>query len=278
MESPLDNKSPEGRITARENEPSFLFLYFLKIRGCPVRREGDKVRIGRLEDLIVETALPYPRTAGIVVRSGLWKMQCRPWNEVRAVNPFEIVVSAKPADPNWQPAPPLERAGRDWLGRWAIEVSTRSIVRLYDFHLLYSEDTMLLAHAETGVRGWLRRWGLEPSALFILGRLFPNLFKERFATFRHLQILRPVRGGGTLLVPPRLLEMEPADLETIIVRLPRSMGLALFETLPDPLAVRVLQEAPSDVRNRLLRSVPPDRQMRIQTLLKESTRSRPLQH
>ncbi len=255
-----------SRDSAGEKDPPFLFLYFRKIRGCPVRREGDKARIGRLYDLIVEPAIPYPRAAGIVIRCGLWKTQYRPWSEVRAVNPYEIIVAEQVANPSWTPNSSMEQPGRDWLGQLAIEVSNRSVVRLYDFHLLYSENILLLAHAETGPRGWLRRLGLEQSVLMLLSRLFPALRKERFATFRHLQILKPDPRSSKIRLPPRLLEMDPPDLETVIARLPSSLRRSVFASLPDELAARVLQETPAEFQARLLRSIPPARQATLEQL------------
>jgi len=267
-----ENVSPRGGGQA----PPFLFLYFLELKGRPVRREGDHARIGWLHDLIVEPAVPYPRVAGVVVRRSLWRTFFRPWNEVRAVNPYEIIVSAEPAQPHWQPEATLPHAGRDWLGRLAVEVSSRTVVRLYDIHLIYSENTMLLAHAETGPRGWLRRWGLEAIGRWSLYRLFPQQFKERFATFRHLQVLRPDRSGNKIILSPRILEMEPSDLETVLSQLPHRMAAAVFSSLPDEVAARVLKEAALRMRGRLLRSAPRDRRQKLERLLAVTTPPPPM--
>ncbi len=166
-----------------------------------------------------------------------------------------------------KPAPAFDYSiRRDLLRQLAVEVSATSVVRIWDLHFVYSENKMVLAHAETGIRGLLRAFHLEKAVLFLLGDLLKTTLRERFATFRHLHVLRTLP-DGTIPIPRRILEMHPADLSAVVRQLPPRLRRHLFTSLTDEAATAVLIESVPTLQRRLLADCPAPRRTTLERLM-----------
>lgn len=253
MDTPPPNVCRAPNDSAQP-EP-FRFLYFTRLAGRPAWDETSGDQRGRIRDFLVQATVPYPTVCGLELDTARGPVSL-PWSAVRDMRD----TAAYLAPANGDPPPAYDyTVRRDLLGQLAVEVSTTQVIRIRDLHFVYSEGRMVLAHAETGIRGVLRRTGLEKPLLATLARLLPAaLFRERFATFRHLQFL-PVQTDGSVTVPARIAEMHPADLARVLMQLPTRLCRPVFDALAPDLAARVLRESETRLQARLLAACRPER-------------------
>lgn len=257
-----DSTDRRDSTVSAKPEP-FLFLYFLELQGIPVLREAGGAVLGWVHDFAVRATTPYPTVCGMEIRTAEGP-RLLPWSAVQDLNnQAAYLIPGEPA------APPAfdYTVRRDLLRKLAVEVSATSVVRVWDIHFVYSEGKMVLAHAETGIRGLLRTLRMEKPVMATLGAMLPApVFRERFATFRHLQILRDC-ADGTMHIPARVLEMHPADLASVLKQLPGRLRRHVFNALPVDAAARVLQEAESRLQSLLLAACPPARRETVCKLM-----------
>lgn len=239
--------SSSSTLGSAKPEP-FRFFYFDRLAGQPVWDETSGTLLGRIHDFMAQSTTPYPTVCGMELTTPAGRRQV-PWSAVRDLT--DTAAYLAPGDPG--PAPAFDFSiRRDLLRKLAVEVSTTAVVRIWDIHFVYAEGKMVLAHAETGIRGILRTLGLEKPVRVSLGRLLPAaLFKERFATFRHLQSLT-FRPDGSAAIPKRILEMHPADLARALRQLPARLRRPVFAALTEETAALVLRETENRLQAHLL--------------------------
>lgn len=263
--------STRSSAAANGSEP-FLFLYFSQLANAPVVNAISGEGLGKIRDFVVKATSPYPVIAGVRVRTPRNGDVLFAWSAVSAVTPRELFLD--PARHDGEPAWDYS-IRHDLLRQLAVEVSATTVVRIWDLHFVYAENKMVLAHAETGIRGMLRALGLEKPAMALLGGVLKTALRERFATFRHLQVLRPLP-DGTIPIPKRILEMHPADLQTVLRQLPGGLRRPVFLALTDDAAAAVLLESTAGLRHRLLGDCPRERRPVLQKLMASPSRNQPL--
>lgn len=217
------------RPTSVPSNPSapFLFLYFSQLVGIPVIETTTGKELGKVHDFVAQATVPYPTVSGLEIRTPLGR-RMYPWSAVRGLTADEVRLSPDPTDL----APVIDYSvRRDLIRQPGVEVSDTSIVRIWDVHFVYSEGKMVLAHAETGIRGVLRTIGLEKPVMALLGSMLTAALRERFATFRHLQILKTMP-DGSVSVPRRVIEMAPEELASALRQLPRRLRRGVRKALP----------------------------------------------
>jgi hypothetical protein len=262
--------SHSGSSASTQAEP-FLFLYFSQLKGTPVLHETSGERLGTVHDFLAQATMPYPTVCGMemIIPGG---RRVVPWSMIRGVTPQAVYLASNDTHP-----PPASdySVHRDLIRKLAVEVSATSVVRIWDVHFVYSEGKMVLAHAETGIRGLLRTLGLEKVVMALLGSVLSASLRERFATFRHLQILTSLP-DGSITIPIRVLEMHPADLASVLRQLPGRLRRQVFSALSVEVAAAVLREAEVRFQGRLLAACPRERQATVKKLMAALRDSPPL--
>src|SRR5207237_2114460 len=115
---------------------------------------------------------PYPLVTGIVTsrRQAL----VVPWSEVRTFAAREVALRVPREEVSPLPANPDDIwLGRDVLDKQVIDTDGRRVVRVNDLQLVESGGKMMLVGADIGVRGLLRRLGIEG-----LGKSLVRLFRR----------------------------------------------------------------------------------------------------
>ncbi|MFO7535751.1 MAG: hypothetical protein R6X19_08750 [Kiritimatiellia bacterium] len=247
----------------------FQFLYYSGMAGCPIMDAISGEKVGRLHDISALATLPYPTVSGLEIRtpSGLKRY---PWSAVKDIQSQSIHLD--PAEDG--PFSADFSVRRDLLRKLAVEVSATMVNRIWDIHFVYSDNQMVLAHAEIGIRGILRTLGLEKLVLLLLGALLKGPLRERFATFRHLQILRKLP-DGSIHIPKRVLEMHPADLAAVLRQLSGQLRRQIFCALPDEAAAAVLSQAELRLQKALLATCKKSRRLTVQKLMQTAMKDLP---
>ncbi len=265
-----DTASQTGSSASPPAE-SFLFLYFSQLVGIPVLHETSGDQLGRVYDFVAQSTTPYPTVCGVQIRSSAGLRQV-PWSAVRHLSSKAMYLS--PDDDS--PVPTADYSVRhDLIRKLAVEVSATSVVRIWDVHFVYSEGKMVLAHAEIGIRGLLRTLRLEKLTLRLLGSILATALRERFATFRHLQIMK-AQPDGSIYITKRVLEMHPADLASVLRQLPDRFRRYVFRELSVEAAAAVLREAETRFQRRFLAACPRERRKTVQKLMAAIREAPPL--
>lgn len=236
--------------------PAYTFFYLSRLMDLPVRYEGEARPFGRLYDLGAQTGPAYPEAAAVQVRPARGETQVLPWSAVKALTAREMVVARTAA-----PAPAVDFwVRRDVLDDQVIDVSGARVLRVNDVHLLYSEGRLVMGHVEVGVRGILRRLGVERPVVALVQWLLDYPLKERFVTWRHVEVLSPGASPGGLRVsaaPSRLADMQPAELADILEELGAKERRGIFNALPLEQAAETLGETEPEFQRTLLDQAEP---------------------
>src|SRR6202165_3824069 len=132
----------------------------------------EQRRVGRVRDVTATVVEPYPVVTGIVVSSK--RGEVVPWSSVRTFAGREGALRAGPESVATVPANDADIwLSRDVLDKQVIDTDGRRVVRVNDLQLVESGGKMLLVGADIGLRGLLRRLGLEG-----IGKSIARLFRH----------------------------------------------------------------------------------------------------
>ncbi len=234
------------------------YYYLPQLLGARVRYEGEERPLGRLYDIGGARLAPYPQAVAIDVKCRGGGHQLLPWSAVAVLSPHEIRLvhtdAAVPTPEFW--------GRRDVLDDQVVDVSGARVLRVNDVHLIHSNGVLVFAHVEVGTLGILRRLRLERPVAFLLRWLFDYTVKERFVTWRHLEVLAPggVPGGVRISgAPERFSAIHPAELADIMEELGVRDRKAFFDALPPEAAAEALEEVTPELQRTLIAQEEPGR-------------------
>jgi CBS domain-containing protein len=225
----------------------------------------DQRRVGRVRDVTATVIEPYPVVTGIVVsrRRG----EVVPWSAVRTYAGREValrggaegaaMVSANDAD-IW--------LSRDVLDKQVIDTDGRRVVRVNDLQLVESGGKMLLVGADIGLRGLLRRLGLET-----LGKSMARLFgRDLPMVLVSWDVVQPLHGESgpadavhLRISGKRISKLHPADIADIVEELSARERSAIFAQLSDEMAAETLEELEPDDQRSVIENMDAERASEI---------------
>lgn len=220
-------------------------IFLTEIQGAAVVDVHQR-GVGHVRDLTVRVQQPYPVVTGIVTSRRAQTVI--PWSRVRTFAAREVALRDAKADVQ------LERAEehdvwlvRDVLDKQVIDLDGRRVVRVNDLQLTESGGHMLLVGADIGIRGILRRLGLERVVKWLmstLGRPLPMVLVP-------WDVVEPVHEGGLDAVHlrisgKRIEKLHPADIADIVEDLGSRERSAVFASLSEEIAADTLEEMELD--------------------------------
>ena len=212
----------------------------------------EQRRVGRVRDVTATVIEPYPVVTGIVISRR--RQETLPWSAVRTFAGREVALRPGPAGAAKAGVNPQDIwLGRDVLDKQVIDTDGRRVVRVNDLQLVESGGKMLLVGADIGVRGLLRRLGLEGFGKSIW-RLFRRDLPMVLVSWDVVQPLEGEPGPGDavrLRIPGRRIsKLHPADIADIVEELSQRERSAIFAQLSDEVAAETLEELePEDQRS-----------------------------
>lgn len=235
--------------------PVGTYCYLSEVLGAPVRLEGAGTAVGRLRDIGFQGTAAYPSATCLRVATRAARGGGAPstvhWSAVAHFAPSGVVLRNA-----GEAAPPVDFwVRRDVLDNQVVDISGAKVRRVNDVHLLYAEGKLLAVHAEIGVLGILRRLGIERPALALFRWLFDYTLKERFVTWRHVQVVSPGDSPGGVrvsLATHRLAELHPAELADILEELGVRERQTLLGRLDTETAAEAIEEMVPDVQRTVL--------------------------
>ena len=198
--------------------------------------------VGRLRDIIIGLGEPFPAVTSLVIGSGR-NTYLIPWNTINLFNRRVISVNARREDlrpSSVQPSDVLIM--RDVMDKQIVDINGAKLVRVNDLELGDVKGKMCLMAVDVGVRGILRRLGLETKGERVVS-LFRARLPYKLIGWHFLQTVEPKLAKLTLTVSrQKVAKMHPADLAEIISEVSQKERQALFGSLDVATAAEALHE------------------------------------
>ena len=251
--------APPSAAEAAGAQAPFTYYFLSELLGAPVRQEGQKRAFGRLRDIGARDAgINYPLASCLDVAGRGYKRLTVPWADVAQLSRREIVVRSAGGEGSdarfW--------LRRDVLDDQVVDVWGAKVHRVNDIHMLYAEGQLIVAHVEVGMRGLLRRIGIERPAVALVQWLLDYTIRDSFVSWRNLEMLNPSVFSGELrasAAPSQLAEIHPAELADIMQQLGVRDRQTLFSRLSVETAAEALREVDPETQRTLIAHQQPDR-------------------
>ncbi|RJQ50329.1 MAG: magnesium transporter [Nitrospiraceae bacterium] len=217
---------------------------------------GDE--LGRVKDFIVVKGDPLPRVSALILEKKKRRF-CLHWKNVGIFNRRIISANIYVSE-----VEPFELSdddlliARDIFDKQIVDANGAKVVRVNDVKLEGINDYACLVAVDVGVRGILRRIGIErksENVYTVFGKTLPhNLIR-----WGYIQPLEPRLTTISLIVPRQMISaLHPADIADIISKVPHEQGIALFKGLDPDVAAGALHELEANVKRAIIESLDKD--------------------
>lgn len=234
--------------------PLFGELFLSEILKQPVLDpKGEE--LGRLKDIAVVKAEPLPKVDALIIerKGGLFRI---PWSEFTMFN--KRIIAAKILAADLVPYDEITDgllALRDVLDKQIVDVNGVKVVRVNDIKLEGYESEAVLIAVDVGVRGILRRLGVERKGEGFL-RVFKATLPFNLISWNYIQPLQPKLTAIALTVPRQMLsELHPADIADIISQVSHHEGAAFLKNLDVDVAAETLSELSTEAQVEIIRGM-----------------------
>lgn len=221
--------------------------------------DSSRQKIGRLRDLVAtlgESSFPEV----VAVEIGLNKSKkLVPWSQVAEFNE-EIRLSVK-ADALQEYTLGAHDVflDRDILDKQIVNVHGARIVRVNDLNLVLAHGTLRLIGVDVGIRGLLRRIGLEKTVEKI-ARALGLVLHGHVVSWTDVERLEETVDRLKFRVPTsRLSRLHHADIADIVAQLDPAERKEVFETLDVETAADTLEEMEPEVQVSIIEGLEPER-------------------
>lgn len=239
--------------------------YYLScLIDCKVFSPGQSVRLGKTLDLVVDIDQPQPEVTKLVLRRA-WSRErfFLPWSSVDSVLPPVITIkedSDPPAHFSGEPSQSSEVLLRDLLlDKQIVDVHGAKVERVNDLHFFKSNGKLMLDQVDVGLRGILRRLGLETAIMRFSKWFFDYDLKEKFIPWHYVQPLADFNRLRLQIPQSRLQDLHPADLADIIEDMDVHERAAVVDSLDEDVLADALEEMDPKVQVAIMRGLEPDK-------------------
>jgi len=215
--------------------------------------------VGKLDDLLVDyTDQTMPPITAIAIKSGPGEVKLIDAKDIATLWP-SITLNVDSLQLHL-----FESAGHELylkqrtLDQQIVDTEGKRLVRVNDLQLARKNHRFYLTGVDVGSTGLLRRMGLENLAKAI-ARLFKKQWKthvipwEDVASIEHDDPLR------LKVSQDRLVQMEPADIASILDDLDHHTSKALLQGFTDEQLADTLEESSADVQQAVIAALKPER-------------------
>ncbi len=211
--------------------------------------------LGKLKDFVVVKADPLPKVDALIIekKANLFSI---PWSDLKLFNKRIIAANIDSDDlVKYEMNDSDLLAVRDILDKQIVDVNGIKVVRVNDIKLEGYESDAILIAVDVGMRGILRRLGVERKSNDLL-KIFKASLPYHLISWDYLQPLQPKLTSITLTVPrQKLSELHPADLAEIISQVSHKEGAAFLKHLDVTVAAETLSELSPETQVELIRDM-----------------------
>ncbi len=205
-----------------------MFVCFSKLLNEPVM-DKDRELLGKLYEIITVPTEIYPKLWAMVVVRGIFKKRYATilWDNVMERDKKGIHLKCKKRSLNFQDTIDYQdklALRRDILDQQVIDTYNYNVIRVNDIHLLEVDQDLMLAHVDIGLRGLMRRLGLERIVKKAHDRLVPWKFIQPLS-------INPVSKTIKINIPQKSFRsIPPVELSDIMMDLDPRQKINLFRT------------------------------------------------
>ncbi|WP_333654731.1 magnesium transporter [Dissulfurispira sp.] len=234
--------------------PLFGELFLSEIIKKPVFDPKGEIT-GRVKDIAVVKGDPLPKVSAIIVekKNQLFRIG---WEQINLFN--KRIISTYLTSSLIEPYTLSEEdllAVRDILDKQIVDANGAKVVRANDIKLEGYDGEAILIAVDVGVRGILRRLGIERGSEGFL-KLFQTQMPYNLISWNYLQPLKPKLRTIALTVPRQMVsELHPADIAEIISQVSRDEGAHLFKDLDIETAAEALSELKPEMQADIINAM-----------------------
>ncbi len=238
--------------------PFFGELFVSEILRKPVLDpKGEE--LGRVKDIIIVKGEPFPKASALILekKKRLFNL---PWTDLNIFN--KKIISSKIYNEHLQSYDLGKKdllIVRDIFDKQIVDANGAKVVRVNDVKLEgYNTEAILIA-VDVGVRGIMRRLGVERGGEDMM-RLFGKHLSYNLISWNYMQPLEPKLTKISLTVPRQMVsELHPADLAEIISQVSHKEGASFFKGLDVETAAEALSELQPDVQAAIITGMDTDK-------------------
>ncbi len=195
-------------------------------------------RVGKLADVIVSAETPYPTVRALTVRTSDKRTLNVPWTQVEGLGrQIPLKVSRDEIRPYEAKEHEVHLVG-DVLDKQIIDVQGKKLRRVNDLQLSTTNGVYRLIGVDIGLRGLLRRLGLERIADTPRMRI-----EGSYIGWDAVDVVHSGPSAVQLKVPKHKIDkIHPADIAEILDQLSVNEGLNLINALDEEAAADTLEE------------------------------------
>lgn len=233
----------------------FSEIFFSTLIGRPVYTVDEKY-FGVFRDFIVKRVSENFVVTKMRIRTSSGQRVIIPWSDVHSIEaqPVSLKLKKKLHD-----IAPIEytdeelRLKRDFLDQQIIDTENHRVVRVNDLKIVAVQSELFMVAADIGVRGLLRRLGVEAWVVSI-AQVFRKTLQNVFIPSKYIDPFPArLRHDITLTVAQdQLKQMHPADLADIAGDLDHFERMSMLQSLPVDVMAQTLAEMEPAVRTELL--------------------------
>jgi len=196
--------------------------------------------IGRVKDFIVVKGEPLPRVSAFILerKKGIYRLE---WEHIGIFN--KRIISARVYASKIKPYEFSEDdllIVRDILDKQIVDANGAKVVRVNDVKLDGINGNACLTAVDVGMRGILRRMGVERRGENLY-KVFGKSLPQTLIRWNYIQPLEPRLTTISLTVPRQMVSaLHPADIADIIRRISLEEGITLFKGLDPNVAAEAL--------------------------------------
>ncbi|RMG68142.1 MAG: CBS domain-containing protein [Nitrospirae bacterium] len=238
--------------------PIFGELFVSEILKKPVLDlKGDE--LGRLKDLVIIKGTPLPEVESLII-SKRKKHYRVPWQSVNIFN--KRIIATKLTAEELEEYDFTEEnlhAVKDIMDKQIVDATGAKVVRVNDIKLEGYEGKAMLVAIDAGMRGILRRLGIEKRGSDFL-RLFKTELPFNLISWNYIQPLESKLKAIALTVPRQMVsKLHPADIAEIISSVSRKEGSDFFHELDVKTAAETLSELEPEVQASIIEEMETER-------------------
>lgn len=219
--------------------------------------KGDE--LGRVKDLIIVKGEPLPKVSSLIIerKKIIYKIS---WIDLNIFN--KKIISANIYSDGLQPyITNVEDLllVRDILDKQIVDINGAKVVRVNDVKLEGYDTEAVLIAVDVGMRGIMRRLGVERSGEDLM-KLFKKHLPYNLISWNYIQPLAPKLTAISLTVPRQMLsELHPADIAEIISQVSHKEGTSFIKDLDVDLAAEALSELKPETKIEIISELDTDK-------------------
>ena len=231
--------------------PFFGELFVSEILKKPVLDpKGEE--LGRVKDLVVVRGEALPKILSLIVEKKR-KLFSLPWADLNIFN--KRIISANIYSEGLKAYEMSEEdllLVRDIFDKQIVDANGAKVVRVNDVKLEGFNTEAVLIAADVGMRGIMRRLGVERGGEDLMRVLRGNL-PYNLISWDYIQPLEPKLTAISLTIPRQMMsELHPADLAAIISQVSHKEGATFIKDLDVETAAEMLSELEPDTQAAII--------------------------